>query len=213
MKYMVDLALAASALVPVAASAAPTPVTPPPQKVSTPTTSSASKPTQLDPASLALARQILTIAYPPDKREQMFDSITNAMRDQSRASLDQFGLSKDKDFQALIDDQMADMFQQMKVTIDEALPDYFESMARAYARGFSADDLKGILAFAKTPEGQHFLARGPMLINDPDVRATSARMDQKLLGRMSQLMSANMQRVKDYVAKKTADKPATKPVT
>src|SRR5258708_484679 len=107
----------------------------------------AAKATAVDPASLALAHQILAIAFPPEKRSQMFASMMDSLVDQNRKTMENVGFAtKDKEFQAIIDRSTQRLFDQLKATMDSALPDYFESMARAYARDFSPDDLKAILA-------------------------------------------------------------------
>src|SRR6266536_2729158 len=121
-----------------------------------PATAPLAKPAPIDPASLALAHQIVAIAFPPEKRSEVFASRMDLIVEQVRKSMESLGTAKDKDFQAIVERSTERMFDQLKVTINAALPDYFESVARAYARDFSPDDLNAILAFVKTPAGQHY---------------------------------------------------------
>jgi hypothetical protein len=156
----------------------------------------------VDPASLAVAREILVIGFPPDKREQMFNSMIDTIMTQARqnVSLDKF--SDDTEFQTLLDRSNQRMFEAMKASLTAAIPDYFDAMARAYARGFSADDLNAILAFVKTSAGQHYLERSSQLLKDPDVALASQRMTMQLMAKMPDIISEIMKDVQDYVAKK-----------
>ena len=162
----------------------------------------------LNPASIAVARQILTIAFPPEKREKMFTSVMNAMVDQSLQALRSSDLVKDKDFEALIARQSRRMYDEMNPTVDAALPDYFESFARAYARDFSLDDLNAILAFVKTPTGQRYFERAPQLMQDPDVQASTQRMMTKILAKAPEIIRENRAEIEDYVAKHKQQKAA-----
>ena len=123
--------------------------------------------------------------------------------------------NKDKEFQTILDRSTQRMFDQLKATIDSALPDYFESMARAYARDFSPDDLKAILAFVKTPAGQRYFARAPLILKDPDVQASGQRMTAQLFAKLPEITRENKRDIDDYVARtaKQAKPAAAKPVT
>lgn len=162
----------------------------------------------VDPASLALAHQIITLAFPPAKRADMMSSMIDSLLDQARNSLQDDKLTQDKDFQALLDRSTQRMFDQMKASLNTALPDYFESMERAYARDFSRDDLTAILAFVKTPAGQRYFERAPQIVKDPDVQAVSRRMTSELLGKLPELQQELVRDVQDYISKKKEKKAA-----
>jgi len=170
------------------------------------------RPAEVDPVSLEMAHQILDIGYPPARRSEMFASVMKAMTDQARANMAQFGLADDKDFQAVLDRTTQRMWDQMSVTMSASLPDIFESMAHAYARLFSREDLAAMLAFAKTPAGQHFFQRSPGILTDPDVTAANQRVMTKLMAKLPDIVRQNRQDIEDYVAKKqkmAPDKPVT----
>ena len=156
----------------------------------------------LDPASLALAHQILTIAFPPERRSQMMASIMDSIVEQTRKNMQSQMPAGDKEFQALLDRSTQRMLDQMKASMNAALPDYFESFAHAYARGFSRDDLEAILAFAKTPTGQRYFERAPGLLKDPDVQAAGQRMSAQLLAKLPEITRETMRDVEEYVAAK-----------
>ena len=144
----------------------------------------AAKATAVDPAALALAHQILDIGIPAEKRSQMFASVMDSLIGQTRKATENLGLTNDKDFQVLMDRSSQRMWDQMKPIMNAALPDIFESMAHAYARQFSTDDLTALLAFVKTPDGQHFFERAALILKDPDVQAANQRMVAQLMGKM-----------------------------
>ena len=173
------------------------------------------KATAVDPTSLAVAHQIIAIAFPPEKRSQMFASVVDSIVDHSRKAMEDLHFNTDKDFQAVIQRSTQRMFDQLKASINAALPDYFESMARAYARSFSPDDLITILAFVKTPAGQHYFERAPLLLKDPDVNAANQRMVAQLMGKMPEISRENRQDIEDYVARKAKQQKGAdpKPVT
>lgn len=169
----------------------------------------------LDPSSLAVSHQILAIAFPAEKRSQLFSALMDSVVDQNRRNMESLGLTSDKDFQAIIDRSTQRMFNQLKVTMTAALPDYFESMARAYARSFSSDDLKAILAFVRTTAGRHYFERAPQLLNDADVKAANQRMMAQMLAKMPDVIREDKKDIDDYLAKKAKqDKSVSlKPVT
>src|SRR4051812_28805671 len=166
----------------------------------------------VDPASLAVAHQILATGIPPEKRSQMFGSVVDSLVEQSRKSNESLGFTKDKDFQAVMDRSTQRLWDEMKPVMNAALPDIFDSMARAYAREFSIDDLNALLAFVKTPAGQHFFERAPMILKDPDVQAANQRMLAQFRGRMPEIMRENQQDIEEYVARKQKQKKAAEPV-
>lgn len=170
----------------------------------------ADKAAALDPASLALAHDILTIAFPPEKRADMMGSVMDSIIEQTRKNVPSSAFSNDKDFQAVLDRSLKRMEDQMKASVKEGVPDYFESFARAYARDFSREDLEAIDVFVKTPAGQHYFARSAELMKDPDVQAAGARMSKKLLARLPEIQRETLRDVQDYIDRKQHEKAPAK---
>ena len=162
-----------------------------------------------DPGSLALAQQILAIAFPPGKRFEMYASVMDSIVGQARKSMQSHMGSDDKDFEAMVDQSTQRMYDELKANVDASIPDYFESFAHAYAREFSRKDLEAILAFVKTPTGQHYFARAPELLSDPDVQAANKRMMDRLLAKLPEIQRQTMQDVEDYIAKKKDQRPTS----
>src|SRR5689334_3368320 len=86
-------------------------------------------PAALDPASLDLARQILAISFPPEKREHMMDSVMDSITEQTRTNVNSQLGGGDKDFEAILDRESDRMHAEMKKVMNSVLPDYFESFA------------------------------------------------------------------------------------
>ena len=165
----------------------------------------------LDPASVALAHQIVTIAFPPEKRSQMFGSMMDSVVEQTRKNVQSHVKSGDKEFQTLLDRSSERMFEAMKTSVESSLPDIFKSFERAYARSFSHDDLVAILAFVKTPAGQRYFERAPQLLKDPDVEAATGRMTAQLFTKLPQIQRETMREVEDYVATKNEEEKSARP--
>jgi hypothetical protein len=214
MRRLVGLVLGAISIVAVPAGAAAQPQTAA-LAPAAPARASAANPAPLDPAALAVAHQIIAIGMPVEKRSQMFTSLMNTLAEQTRKSTENLAFSKDKDFQALLDRSVQRMWDETRPIMTAALPDIYESMARAYARDFSIDDLNALLGFVKTPAGQHFFERSPLILKDPDVQAAQQRMVAQLMTKLPEITRENMQDVEDYVARKSKQaKPAsTTPVS
>lgn len=83
-------------------------------------------------------------------------------------------------------------------------------MARVYAREFSVDDLNAVLAFVKTPAGQNFFERGPLILKDPDVQASQQRMMTQVVGKLPEMMRQT-EEIEEYVAKKSKEQKAIEP--
>lgn len=173
--------------------------------------SAVSKTSAVDPAALAVAHQILAIGLPVAKREKMFSSVIDSINDQVRKSTANSGFTNDKDFEGILDRSSQRMLEALKPIFNAALPDIFESMARAYAREFSVDDLNALLAFVKTPAGQHFFERGPLILKDPDVQASQQRMMTQAVGKLPEMMRQTTKEIEEYVAKKSKEQKAIEP--
>jgi hypothetical protein len=69
----------------------------------------------------------------------------------------------------IIDTMLAQVPERMKPVYERNIPVLAETMARAYVRHFSSEDLHAILAFARTPAGQHYLSRSLVVAQDPEI--------------------------------------------
>jgi hypothetical protein len=99
--------------------------------------------------------------------------------------------------------------------IRERMPTVLEASAQAYAREFSAAELRDMIAFAETPTGKHYLARGAAVETDPAILDAHMGIWQDLAPIMQQV---GTDMAKEACAKKAAarvaagDKKATCPL-
>jgi hypothetical protein len=123
---------------------------------------------------LAIAQEVVALAFPVEKRQAMFSRINDALMAQLRAAT--FGdTSEPPDpgaeaiFQRYFDRVRAES-DRLNAVVS---PQLFAAIARAYARAFTRDELIQIRAFAATPAGAKYLQRSPELLADPDVAAVN----------------------------------------
>jgi hypothetical protein len=127
--------------------------------------------TPVDPARLAIGRELVAIVLPPAQREQMMTSVMNSMMGAMAASIEgslgkeiNSDPEKAKIFHTFLERQQALALEDVKTM----LPDLVEAYAHAYARNFTLDELTQTKAFMSTPAGAKFMQRGPALLSDPD---------------------------------------------
>jgi hypothetical protein len=123
----------------------------------------------IDPERLAIAREVVELAYPPERRREMFMGILDAMTAQARSATEAQGRPLDPGAQAIIDRYMARVRAESEPLIDKASPELFAAFARGYARQFTRDELVQIRAFVATPAGAKYVQRSAQLLSDPDV--------------------------------------------
>ena len=100
--------------------------------------------------------------------------------------------------------------------IKARMPSIMEATAQAYAREFSAEELKDMIAFAETPTGKHYLARGAEVETDPAILDAHMKVWEDLAPIMEEV---GKDISKEACAKKAAarvaagDKKATCPLS
>ena len=114
--------------------------------------------------------------------------------------------SKDPEFNALVDKNMDDMWQGMVAVMGQHIPALYDAMARAYARKFSAAELREILAFAKTPAGLKFLQSGSLIAQDIDVVAVQQQMFVDMTNKFPAHKKKTDAAIASYVANKSKAK-------
>ena len=155
----------------------------------------------VDPARLALGRQVIAIMYPPERRDAMMNEMVSALMAQIRGGTTLPPMFADPGLKAIMDRAFASMPGRLMPVISRHLPRMHEAIATAYAREFSQAELSEIVAFARTPAGQRYFQRSGGLLSDRDVAAANTAY----LGEAQQLnqqFSAQVrQDVTDYLAK------------
>jgi hypothetical protein len=147
----------------------------------------------VDPARLDLGRQIITIMYPPEKRQAMAASLVDNVLAQFRASMSDPATYADPGMKKILDDAFNSIPQRLSPAVQAHLPRLLEAMARAYAREFSAAELQETLAFARTPSGRHYLQSSPTIMADRDIAAANTTYFSQVQ-QVSQQISADFRR-------------------
>lgn len=150
-------AMAASSPALALASPDPAPASPPPAAA------------PLNPADMQVARDIIAIAMPPEQRVAMMQGFSNTLLGAMSANIRSQIAVDDPGLNHIIDTMLAQVPERMKPVYERNIPVLAETMARAYVRHFSSEDLHAILAFARTPAGQHYLSRSLVVAQDPEI--------------------------------------------
>jgi hypothetical protein len=132
----------------------------------------------MDPAQLALAGEVIDLAYPPAMRHAMMMGAVDTMMEQARtATVSAASTPPDPDLTRILDRYLDRARAIADDSTRAATPAIFAAFARAYARHFTHDELVQIRAFVATPAGARFVQRSSGLMTDPDVaRANTAYM-------------------------------------
>jgi len=130
----------------------------------------------VDPARLAMARQIIAVAYPPDAAHTLMRPLMDRMIALSRANMRTPPGFDDPGLKALLDRYLDEAPKRAEPVIEQHIPMLMDAMAQAYARNFSNEDLIALLAFAQTPAGTHYFQRAMALTSDPSVTAELGAM-------------------------------------
>ena len=155
----------------------------------------------VDPARLALGRQVIAILYPPERRDAMMASMVETLMAQIRAGTHLPAMFNDPGLKAILDRNFASMPARLIPVITRNLPRMHEAIATAYARAFTTAELSEIVAFGRTPAGKHYFQQSGSLLADRDVAAANTAYIAEAQ-QMNQQFSAQVrQEVTDYLSK------------
>jgi hypothetical protein len=127
------------------------------------------------PEELALARGIIEVMYPVDKREELLLAMAGNIAKQYSDGVMDGPLYAEPDIRAIMDKFMAEIPEALRPAFAKHMPIIFEATAVAYTRQYTLAELRDILAFAKTPSGQRYFSTLTELLGDPAVaRANQA---------------------------------------
>jgi hypothetical protein len=138
----------------------------------------------IDPARLAAAQQVVEQVFPTSQRDAMVETIVRPINDNMQKAMGQSAEIKEL-FAA--NPEAAPAFErfvkgELERTIaltKESLPALVEAMARAYARRFSVEQLADIHGFFNTPSGRAYVAQSMTMMSDPDIQSAQRAMMAK----------------------------------
>lgn len=195
---MLDLFLAAAAVV-------TAPVQPSPPAVA-PASAATTQPA-LDPERLALAREVVQAFLPPGAVQKMMSSMTNArtgmMNQMMQATPKDFGAKGAKNNDKTLGELMRErdpyfeermaitnrvMMEELGKVMVEFEPELRETMARMYARRFTKTELTDLAAFLRTPSGSSFASQLMLMMSDPDYQEAMKKLGPKIMQAMPEIM-------------------------
>ena len=98
-----------------------------------------------DASRLKLAHEVVEVAHAGDHMKALMPTFLGQMKGMLKA-------------QGTVDDKEAETFlARFQTRFDDGIPAFVNLVAEVYAREFSEDDLRNLLAFYRTPAGQHML--------------------------------------------------------
>ena len=157
-------------------------------------------PITVDPAKLALAREVIGTMFPAGSRDAMVAGMLNNVLQQFRAGTALPRGFDDPGLRAVMDNAIASVPARLKPILAEHLPRLWEAMARAYTREFSLAELRDIAAFARSPTGRHYLQRSPAVLGDGDVAAANSAYFGKVQDVSRQVRTEVTRDVNAYLA-------------
>lgn len=126
----------------------------------------------VDPARLAIASDIVAIAFPVETREGIFNGAMDAMLSQMRGTMFA-SLKNDPGAEHIVSSHVDRFVAKGKTILKGHIPAMMDALAEAYSREFSVSELTELRAFASTPAGRHFLQRSSAVLSDPSFRAAN----------------------------------------
>ncbi len=125
-----------------------------------------------DPARLVIAREIVAIAFPADKREAIFGNAIDAMLEQMRATMFS-SIKNDPGAEKIVNGKVDGFVTGSKIILRRHIPLMLDAVAQAYTREFNETELVELHAFARTDTGMHFLQRSSAVMSDPSFKAAN----------------------------------------
>lgn len=150
-----------------------------------------------EPARLALAKEIISIVFPPAEREAMMHKLVANMTAQFSAGIDLSSI-EDKGARDLVKGYLDSIPVRMQPMVNAFIPKQMEVTARAYARMYTEQQLTDVLAFAKTPSGAAFLQHSMDVMSDPEVAEANTDYFKDVMGESQKLGAEMTQAIAAY---------------
>jgi hypothetical protein len=140
---------------------------------------------------LALARQVVDLTITQQKAADSFRAF------EMEAATSYATAFYDAGDNAEIQAAVYRVLNKLEPTLQSQMPQVLDAYARAYAREFSADELKTMIAFAESLAGKHFLSQPDVLNNDWGVVGARQRVSNSMVPTLQEME-------KDACAKRAA---------
>lgn len=128
------------------------------------------------PDRLTAATALLAVVMPPAMQARLIDQTTGAMMSsvvQGITSTPQMQakFAQDPRLKPIFDRYLTRQQAMTRGLMEANMPGMISAMTRAYARRFTAAQMKEAGRFFATPTGQAYILEGPGVMSDPDVAA------------------------------------------
>ena len=118
---------------------------------------------------LEVARDIITVTFPVEKRDEIFGSMIGEVGSQFAKSAMSDPIFEEPGIRAIMDEFLSDLPTVLMPTVRKHMPAMLEAAAVAYTREFNLQELREIRAFAQTDAGGHYFRTATSLLSDPAV--------------------------------------------
>lgn len=136
----------------------------------TASTETAEKRPPISRESLVLARQFVALAQPAADRMDSLRGYASMVA--SEGSGDPEGHAAEQ--------RASKIMARFEPTVQKLMPALMDAYAYAYARQFSADELKQLIAFAQSPAGKHYVTSFSLVESDDDVLTVHRSIAEEL---------------------------------
>lgn len=151
----------------------------------------------VDPVRLAIASEIVAIAFPEDKREAIFGSAMDATLEQMRATMFS-SLKNDPEAEKIVNRKVDSFVAGSKVILRSHMQDLLDALAKAYTREFSEAELSDMRAFARTDTVRHFFQRSSAVMSDPSFKAANEAYMRDLMPSVTRMQTELVDELSNY---------------
>lgn len=152
----------------------------------------------IDPARLVIARDIVAIAFPADKREAIFGNAMDAMLDQMRATMFS-SMNNDPGAEKIVNGKVDGFVAGSKLILRSHIPLMLDAVAEAYTREFTEAELTEMRTFAKTDTGRHFFQRSSAVMSDPSFKAANEAYMRDLMPSIEKMRTELVEELTAYL--------------
>ena len=152
-----------------------------------------------DAERMAVARQIVAIAMPPDQADVIVTRMLDALIGPTLANVgNRFDV--DPGLKKLWTDYLNEITTTTRDTMRGMIPEMREAYTIAYARHFTREELGHILAFGQTATGAKYLSRSSELLQDKSIKAMMVKTMTETSARIQPSIEAFKVKSRDYLA-------------
>lgn len=138
-------------------------------------------PAQLPAANVALGEEIVRLGYPEHSRETMFGGLVDSIVAQMNQANETQLASAPTEVRTFVMERQQQMIAELKQIMGRHIPQIMGGLAKAYADGFTLEELTEIRNFVATPAGQAFLQKSADLMSNPHyIAVTQPYMNEVL---------------------------------